>query len=72
MYNTSIVQQQEYKMASAVLIIVLVFLTIATWTIDTGPLNWLWLVMLVIDFWAVIAIVAYEALRGLILTAKRG
>lgn len=58
-------------MNKSTIAIILVLLTVVTWTIDTGPLNFLWLVMLVVDFWAIIALVGYEMILGIVKAIKQ-
>lgn len=71
MYNSSNSQQKGTAMKVTLITWILFALTFLTWQIDYGPLNFLWLVMLVIDFWALVAYVGYEMIIGLVKAIKQ-
>ena len=58
-------------MGKSTVAMILLVLTVVFWSVDTGPLNFMWLVMLVVDFWAIIAWVGYEMILGIVKAVKQ-
>lgn len=57
-------------MDRTVILLVLLIATIISWNMMTGPFNFLWLMMLVVDFWAIVAMIGYSMVLGLINAAR--
>lgn len=58
-------------MGRSTIAMMLVILTILSFQVMTGPWNFLWLMMLVVDFWAIVLYIGYEMVIGLIKAAKK-